>query len=47
VLLGAGERLLAGAPNAQLELIGRPKGTALVTHLRYRIAERPARRYCR
>jgi hypothetical protein len=25
------------APNAQLEMIGGPKGTALVTHLRYRI----------
>ncbi|ADB52751.1 dihydrofolate reductase family protein [Conexibacter woesei] len=35
VLLGAGERLLDGAPNAQLELLGEPRGTGLVTHLRY------------
>ena len=37
VLLGAGDRLLEGAPNADLELLGQPHGTALVTHLRYRI----------
>ena len=37
ILLGAGERLLEGAPNAELELLGQPHGTALVTHLRYRI----------
>jgi len=37
VLIGAGERLLEGAPNAELELLGQPRGTALVTHLRYRV----------
>jgi dihydrofolate reductase len=37
VLLGAGERLLEGAPNAELEPLGQPRGTALVTHLRYRV----------
>jgi dihydrofolate reductase len=34
VLIGAGERLLEGAPNAELELLGQPRGIALVTHLR-------------
>jgi hypothetical protein len=37
LLLGAGERLLEGAPNAELEPLGQPHGTALVTHLRYRV----------
>ena len=37
VLLGAGERLLASAPNAELEPIGQPHGAALVTHLADRI----------
>jgi dihydrofolate reductase len=37
VLLGAGERLFEGAPNGQLELLDPPRGSGLVTHLRYRI----------
>jgi dihydrofolate reductase len=37
VLLGAGERLLLGAGNHDLELLAPPTGTALVTHLHYRI----------
>jgi dihydrofolate reductase len=43
VLLGAGERLLEGAPNAELELLGQPRGTALVTQLRYRVLRRARR----
>jgi dihydrofolate reductase len=37
VLLGEGERLLVGAGNHDLELLSPPTGTALVTHLHYRI----------
>ncbi|MCK2217583.1 dihydrofolate reductase family protein [Actinomadura sp. ATCC 31491] len=40
VLLGQGERLLAGAGNLDLEPVGRPTGTALVTHLTYRLPRR-------
>jgi hypothetical protein len=35
VLLGAGERPLEGASNTELEPLGRPHGTTLVTHLGY------------
>jgi dihydrofolate reductase len=37
VLLGEGERLLLGAPNCDLELMAPPSGSALVTHLHYRV----------
>ncbi len=37
MLIGAGARVLEGAPNGDLELLGEPTGTALVTHLRYRV----------
>ena len=38
VVLGEGERLFAGTGNYDLVPVGTPTGTALVTHLTYRIA---------
>ncbi|MEV0631172.1 dihydrofolate reductase family protein [Nonomuraea wenchangensis] len=40
VFLGRGERLLAGMQNLDLEPAGEPWGTALVTHLTYRLPRR-------
>ncbi|GAA3670939.1 dihydrofolate reductase family protein [Nonomuraea antimicrobica] len=37
VILGRGERLLAGAGDLTLEPLGAPSGTGLVTHLTYRV----------
>ncbi|MEW9549502.1 dihydrofolate reductase family protein [Nonomuraea sp. NPDC050783] len=40
VILGQGERLLAGVGSIDLEPIAEPRGTALVTHLTYRVPRR-------
>ncbi|MGW2144814.1 dihydrofolate reductase family protein [Nonomuraea bangladeshensis] len=40
VFLGRGERLLAGMENLDLEPVGEPWGTGLVTHLTYRLPRR-------
>ncbi len=40
VFLGRGQRLLAGMDNLDLEPAGEPWGTALVTHLTYRLPRR-------